>query len=215
VITSSGLGKNILMSMGWGLGLVLALSQTGCNDIIRIVPIQTPTPVVTATPIVTPLPPAVTAGPPDHIIAPAIGLDAPVIEMGWRTTDQGGQLISEWEMPDNEAAWHRNSARPGEGNNVVISGHNESTGGQVFARLEELQLGNEIILNNNQNESFTYQVIEKNIVRTFAISTEADEYLRSVTEPTSEEQLTLITCWPSWSNTHRLVIVAIPAVNKP
>ena len=65
------------------------------------------------------------------------------------------------------------------------------------------------------NESFTYQVIEKNIVRTFAISTEADEYLRSVTEPTSEEQLTLITCWPSWSNTHRLVIVAIPAMSKP
>jgi sortase A len=135
--------------------------------------------------------------------------------MGWRTVDEGGQLVSEWEMPDNEAAWHRNSARPGEGSNIVISGHNESTAGQVFARLDELQLGNEIILKNNRNESFTYQVIEKNIVRTFAISTEADEYLRSVTEPTSEEQLTLITCWPSWSNTHRLVIVAIPAMSKP
>jgi LPXTG-site transpeptidase (sortase) family protein len=215
VINSSGPGNRILTKIGWALALILALSQTGCNDIVRIVPIQTSTPVVTATLVLTPPPPAVTSGQPDHILAPAINLDAPVVEMGWRTVDKGGQSLSEWEMPDNEAAWHQNSARPGEGSNIVISGHNESTAGQVFARLDELQLGNEIILKNNQAESFTYRVIEKNIVRTFAISTEADQYLRSVTEPTTEEQLTLITCWPSWSNTHRLVIVAIPAINKP
>lgn len=193
----------------------MALSQTGCGDIVRIVPIQTPTPAVTATPVVIPPPSAVIAGTPNQIIAPLIDLEAPVVEMGWRTVGEEGQLVSEWEMPDNEAAWHRNSARPGEGSNVVISGHNESTGGKVFARLDELQLGNEIVLKNDQGASFTYQVIEKNIVRTFAISTEADEYLRSVTEPTSEEQLTLITCWPSWSNTHRLVIIAVPVVSKP
>ena len=215
MINSGGPGNSILTKIGGALVLVLALSQTSCNNIVRIVPIQTPTPVITATPVLTPSPSAVTSGQPDHILSPTINLDAPVVEMGWRAVDEGGQLVSEWEMPDNEAAWHRNSARPGEGSNIVISGHNESTAGQVFARLDELQLGNEIILKNNQNESFTYQVIEKNIVRTFAISTEADDYLRSVTEPTSEEQLTLITCWPSWSNTHRLVIIAIPAVNKP
>ena len=215
MINSGGPGNSIFTKIGWALALILALSQTSCNNVIRIIPRQTPTPVVTATPVLTPSPSAVTSGQPDHILVPPIDLDAPVVEMGWRTVDEGGQLISEWEMPDNEAAWHRNSARPGEGSNIVISGHNESTAGQIFARLDELQLGNEIILKNNRNESFTYQVIEKNIVRTFAISTEADEYLRSVTEPTSEEQLTLITCWPSWSNTHRLVIIAIPAMSKP
>lgn len=214
MINSRGLDNSILKGIIWALGLILVLLQTSCNK-IRIVPIQTPTPVVTATPVLTPPPSAVTSGQPNHIGAPVIDLDAPVVEMGWRTVDEGGRLVSEWEMPDNEAAWHRNSARPGEGSNVIISGHNESTGGHVFARLDELQLGNEIILKNNLGESFTYQVIEKNIVRTFAISTEADEYLRSVTEPTAEEQLTLITCWPNWSNTHRLVIVAIPAMNKP
>jgi sortase A len=213
VINSSSLDGNIPKGIIWALALILMLLQTSCNQ-IRIVPMQTPTPVVTATPTLTPAP-AVTSGQPDHILAPLIGLDAPVVEMGWRTSEEGGQLVSEWEMPDNEAAWHGNSARPGEGSNVVISGHNESTGGHVFARLDELQQGNEIVLKNNQGESFTYQVIEKNIVRTFAISTEADEYLRSVTEPTAEEQLTLITCWPSWSNTHRLVVVAIPTMNKP
>lgn len=213
MINLGGPDKGRITKITWLLGLVLALFQASCNDFIRIVPVQTPTPLATET-IATPLPP-ITKEPPSHIMIPAISLDAPVVEMGWRTVNQGDQQVSEWQMPDNEAAWHLNSARPGEGSNVVISGHNESTGGHVFARLDDLQLGDEITLRNSQDEPFTYHVIEKNIVRTFALSTEADEYLRSVAEPTAEEQLTLITCWPRWSNTHRLIVVAIPARNTP
>jgi sortase (surface protein transpeptidase) len=29
--------------------------------------------------------------------------------------------------------------------------------------------------------------------------------------PTADQRLTLITCWPPWSNTHRVVIVCFPA----
>ncbi len=147
---------------------------------------------------------------PNRIEAEVIGLNAPVVAMGWRVIEQGGEFVSEWEMPDSEAAWHRNSARPGEGSNIVISGHNESTGGQVFAEVEELQVGDEITLWDNSEESFVYQVVEKSIIRTFVTSAKAQDYLRTVVEPTNTEQLTLITCWPRWTNTHRLIVIAAP-----
>jgi sortase A len=149
-------------------------------------------------------------GNPTRIVVESIELDAPVVEMGWRVIEQGGQSVSEWEMPYDEAAWHRNSARPGQGSNTVISGHNESTGGQVFAELEELQLGDEIALWNDQDEPFVYHVVEKTFIRTFANSEEAQDYLKTAMDATPNEQLTLITCWPRWTNTHRLIVVAEP-----
>jgi sortase A len=143
-------------------------------------------------------------------VAEAISLDAPVIEMGWRVVQQGENWVSEWEMPDNEAAWHRNSARPGQTSNVVISGHNASTGGHVFAELDELQVGDQVTLWNDKDEPLNYYVIEKNIVRTIFNSEEAQKYLQDIMVPTAKERLTLITCWPRWSNTHRLVVIAEP-----
>ncbi|HMQ52516.1 MAG TPA: sortase [Anaerolineae bacterium] len=188
------------------------LSLPGCGGLIAIVPAQTPTP--------PPPPPPATAtsqveasfpgSPPRRIVSPAIELDAPVVEMGWRVVARDEQLVSEWNMPEQEAAWHKNSAWPGQGSNVVISGHNASAGGQVFARLDDLQLGDEITLWTDLDQSQPYQVIEKNVVRTFAMSAEAKEYLLTITQPTDHEQLTLITCWPSWSNTHRLIVIAQP-----
>lgn len=192
------------------LGLLL-IALSACGDLIQIVPVNPPTPVAVSQIVTNNIPPeTIAASPPRRIVAPTINLDAPIAEMGWRVVDQWGQLASEWEMPDEEAGWHRNSARPGEESNVVISGHNGSTGGQVFARLDELQVGDEITLWTDKPEPVVYQVIEKTIVRTFAISEEADRYLRSVSEPTAREQLTLITCWPNWTNTHRLIVIAVP-----
>lgn len=33
--------------------------------------------------------------------------------------------------------------------------------------------------------------------------------------PSEDERITLITCWPYFSNTHRLIIVARPVDTKP
>jgi sortase A len=149
-------------------------------------------------------------GMPTRIIAQSIDLDAPVVEMGWQTTERWGRVVSKWDVPDNDAAWHRNSASPGEGSNVVISGHNNSMGGRVFASLEELSVGDQITLWNDKGVSFTYQVREKKLIRALGASKEAQELLQLVVEPTSNEQLTLITCWPNWTNTHRLIVIADP-----
>jgi sortase A len=203
------LNRELVWRLGRLAGIILALiGGLGCNYIIEVVP-RTPT-AVAVSPVETPPSETAPTGLPKRIVAETIALDAPVIEMGWRVVEQNEQLISEWDMPENEAAWHRNSARPGEGGNVVISGHNASTGGHVFAELDELQVGDEIRLWNDKNEAVTYHVVEKNIVRVLISSKEAQDYLQSVMKPTAKEQLTLITCWPRWSNTHRLIVVAEP-----
>ncbi len=192
--------------------LVSLVAIIGCNNnIIQIVPISSSTPVATNTDDTLPANeffPASQA--PTRIAAPVIGLDASVVAMGWQLVEQGENWVSQWNMPELEAAWHQNSAGPGQGNNIVISGHNESTGGQIFAEVEELQVGDEITLWRDDGEAYIYQVIEKNIIRTFAVSEEAQDYLLRITQPTAQEQLTLITCWPRWTNTHRLIVIAQP-----
>ena len=79
---------------------------------------------------------------PTRIIAKSIELDAPVVAMGWDVQEEGGKIVTEWQVPEDEAAWHRNSGAPGGGSNVVISGHNNSAGGRIFANLEEVNGGN-------------------------------------------------------------------------
>lgn len=148
---------------------------------------------------------------PVWITAKSIGLDAAVVEMGWELTEQHGTVVAEWQMPEEEAAWHQNSGAPGGGSNIVISGHNNSAGGRVFANVEDLNIGDRITLRNMQGELFYYEVKDKTLVRTLGASEQTLDFLESVIRPTPTEQLTLITCWPSWSNTHRVIIKAIPS----
>ena len=209
-MTKAGHLRRVVAKLLLFFGVSLALvGISGCGSIIQIVPVSQLTPVareeLPGSPIA-----ATLASAPDRIVAETIGLDSRVVEMGWRVVERWGEQVSEWEMPETEAAWHRNSAYPGQGSNIVISGHNASTGGQVFAEIEALQIGDEITLWAANQEPFNYQVTEKTIVRTFASSDEADNYLQTITYPTSQEQLTLITCWPRWTNTHRLIVIAEP-----
>jgi sortase A len=138
------------------------------------------------------------------------GLDAPIVEMSWRLEQRGDELVSEWLVPDNESGWHRNSARPGEGSNIVISGHNSSSGGQVFGHLDDLAPGSRLTIWTDTGDAFDYQVTDKQIVRVFGATQETLAYLQQVIQPTDTERLTLITCWPSWTNTHRLIVIAEP-----
>lgn len=148
---------------------------------------------------------------PHRILSPDIDLDAKIVEMGWTTSQQWGQTVSEWNVPFSEAGWHKNSAGLGEGTNIVISGHNNSMGGRIFANVENLEIGQRLTLWNSRNEPFNYKITDRTIVRAIFASTETEAYLTQVMQRTDREQLTLITCWPSWSNTHRLVVIAEPS----
>jgi LPXTG-site transpeptidase (sortase) family protein len=193
------------------MGLTLLLAGGGCSDIIKIEFIPTPTAALvesSQTPIATGS--VSGTGIPSRIVDEVIDLDAPVVEMGWRLEKKGEQIVSQWIVPENEAGWHLNSARPGQGSNIVISGHNNSSGGHVFANLEELTVGSQLTVWTDEGESYIYQVSERRIIKAFGASQETLDYLQAVIQPTATEQLTLITCWPSWTNTHRLIIIAEP-----
>jgi sortase A len=145
-----------------------------------------------------------------RIIIPALGLDAPVQPMGWRVVGDH----TEWELPDNAAGHHIDSAFPGESGNVVISGHH-NIGGRVFAQISRIGepgvafgLGDEIILEDEVVRRFVYRVTGWRRIPEKGASPADRQENASYLIQTDSPQLTLITCWPADSNTHRVIIMA-------
>jgi LPXTG-site transpeptidase (sortase) family protein len=162
---------------------------------------HTPTPALTPTP---PGPPPASA-PPDRIVIPAIGLDAPVVPVGWTVTDEGAV----WDAADYAAGWHQGSAYPGHVGNTVLSGHHNIKG-KVFRYLIDLQPDDEVFLYVGET-AYRYVVTEKHI---FEEKGKPEAVRRANAQwiaPTDDERLTLVTCWPYTSNTHRLIVVAKPS----
>jgi len=165
------------------------------------VPVRKPTPV---DPV---------GGNPTRIVIPAIKLDAPVETVGWHTVDG----VSQWDVPDNAAGWLKTSAPLGQPGNTALTGHH-NIGGKVFRNLVKLQAGDRITLYAN-DQPFYYVVDSRRILPERGQSDEVRRANARWIQPTDDERVTLITCWPYTSNTHRLVIVAKPIApeksNKP
>ncbi len=145
--------------------------------------------------------------PASRIVIPRMGVDAPVVEVSWSIVEEGGVKKTAWETADHAAGHHANSANPGEKGNVVISGHH-SLKGAVFERLSELAPGDEVILETIEGSRYSYAVEESLILEEAGASSEERRAHARYMDPTSDETLTLISCWPSWTNTHRVVVVA-------
>ena len=146
---------------------------------------------------------------PDQIIIPKINLNAPVEIAQAVTTILDDKEYIQYLIPEEFAAgFHENSAPLGEIGNTVISGHHNAYG-EVFADLDKLEIGDVIYLYSKGN---LYQYT----VATTMILPEKDEPLEVRLEnarwilPSNDERITLVTCWPANSNTHRLIIVALP-----
>ena len=146
---------------------------------------------------------------PVHLAAPAIGLDTAVKPLGWRQVQEGDKEVSIWHMVDKAAGWHLNSVVPGQVGNAVISGHN-NIGGSVFRNLNRLQPGDEITVLTNVGTALAYTVAEVQIVPEKYASAAQRAANAQAISTTSDERLTLITCWPANSNTHRVIVVAQP-----
>jgi len=149
--------------------------------------------------------------PPTRIIAPAIGLDAQVVPMGWEIVEQKGVMVSEWVVPKNAAGWHANSALPGHGENIVLSGHHNIEG-KVFRYIVDLEPGDEITLYAD-DVPYVYAVTEKYILKEAGMPLSVRQKNAQWILPAGEERLTLVTCWPyEWpGNSHRVIVVARPA----
>ena len=88
------------------------------------------------------------------------------------------------------------SAMPGEKGNVAIAGHRTFVSGQFFKKLDELGIGDTIEL-EYEGKKIVYRVTETMIVL-------PDETW--VIGPTAEPMITLVTCTPPRSTSHRLII---------
>lgn len=192
-------------------------------------PSATPTPAPTATPTVTETAPTLTAtpiptiptlpptasptptsgAPPTRIRIAAIGLDAPVVPVGQHAVTLDGELFSQWDVPPTRAAgWHQTSAPLGAPGNTVLNGHH-NVYGEVFRYLAALKPGDWIAL-DAADRRYHYVVVQ-----TMTLAEEGQpldvraENARWIL-PTADERVTLVTCWPSYANTHRLVVIALP-----
>jgi sortase A len=146
--------------------------------------------------------------PPDRIVIPALGLDEEVRPVGWTRVFNGADETNVWETANYAAGFHENSASPGLPGNTVISGHNNILGA-VFRDLYKLSVGQRIHLVSGDRER-TYVVQESFIVQESGVG-EAERLANAMwIAPTEDERLTLVSCYPPWSNTHRAIVVARP-----
>lgn len=146
---------------------------------------------------------------PERLLIPKIDLEAPILPADPVEVEFEGDYYLQWVAPDQFAVgWHHDSAPLGEVGNTVLNGHH-NVHGEVFRRLEELEPGDQIIILGS-GKTFHYVVSLKSILpeRDQPINIRLDN--ASWIMPSEDERITLVTCWPYNSNTHRLVIVASP-----
>jgi LPXTG-site transpeptidase (sortase) family protein len=141
---------------------------------------------------------------------PKLKLSAPVVTVSQSSMEIDGEWVKTLNVPNAFAVgWSDLSAPVGARGNTVLVGHNNIYG-EVFKNLWDLEVGDEIILRGPTSERI-YKVEQR------VVFEEKDQPLQVRlanahwfgTVP--HEQLTLVTCWPYFTNSHRIVIVALPA----
>jgi sortase A len=145
-------------------------------------------------------------------VIPRIELDSSIVPIGWSAVEQEGSIIRVWEVADRIVGWHETSGYPGRVGNTVLNGHHNIKG-QVFRYLVDLEPGDQLHV-YAQDKQYTYAVTEKHILKEKGEPLSVRRENARWIEPTDDERLTLITCWPYTNNTHRLVVVAKPVPRR-
>lgn len=152
---------------------------------------------------------------PVKISIPSIKLEADIINAQNKEIIQGDKTYIQWLAPDEYAVgWHFDSAFLGEPGNTVLNGHH-NVYGKVFENLDKLVSGDVIYLYGNDFYEYEYVVSNTMILPERDVSFEDRLENARWILPSDDERVTLITCWPYFSNTHRLIIVARPIGSKP
>ena len=146
---------------------------------------------------------------PVRIMISSIDLDAPIVPSEIDFKNIAGKEYMQWFVPDEFASgWHSTSAKLGEPGNTVLNGHHNSYG-EVFKSLAEVNEG-DIIQVDSEGSRFSYQITNKMILPEKYEQLDVRMNNAQWILPSIDERLTLISCWPYESNTHRLIIVARP-----
>jgi len=143
---------------------------------------------------------------PTHLTIPSLGVDTAVVPVDASPTVVDGQAVAIWNVPGDAVGHHANSANPGEGENVVFNGHDD-LGSAVFRDLWRVQPGAAIMVRAGDT---TWQYHVETVLAPQEIGVPLAQRLANARyiEPTGDERLTLITCWPAGTNDHRIIVIA-------
>lgn len=129
-----------------------------------------------------------------YISIPKLGIkNAPIYDRG---VDKGGNML----IAKGYAVTHFSLSSPLGSGNSVLYGHDDIEG-SVFARLKDLQSGDEVDVQTATGSPVVYHVTGRTIVPPTAVQ---------ILQPTNDVRLTLFTCWPNWVDTQRVVVTAAP-----
>lgn len=138
--------------------------------------------------------------PDNHLVVPVLGVDAPI---QWSIADEKSKTDAALL---NGVVQLANSALPGQGGNIYITGHSsnyaweKSKYNAIFGHLDKLKTDDKIYL-RYKNELYIYQVTEQKTLLSDDLS------LVNITGG-SAEQLSLVTCWPVGTSDKRLAVLA-------
>ena len=97
-----------------------------------------------------------------------------------------------------DVGWYRTSGKPGQGNVMLLDGHNGGpTKEGVFKHLPELVAGDIIVIERGDGKFFRYQVVENEEVPLNEADSKMDKMLKPVVP--GKEGLSIITCTGAWS----------------
>lgn len=142
----------------------------------------------------------------NRIIIPKIGKNIPLVDVGLNSSFDFDHIENIF-MRELEKGIVRypGTAKPGEKGNAFIFGHSSNYPwmkgeyNSVFALLDELSFGDEVIVYFNQKK-YTYIIKEKKVVKPGNVKVlERDQ---------EKKELSLMTCWPIGTTINRLIVFA-------
>jgi LPXTG-site transpeptidase (sortase) family protein len=134
-----------------------------------------------------------------RLVIPKIGVDMPIVE----GPDERSLFRGSWRLPQ--------TSTPDQGGNTVLTVHRFQylAGPNTLALADKLEAGDMVLVywkTDSGIQEYDYQ-----IERTFLVTPDQTEILQNTPEP----QLTLFTCAPMFSTSHRLVIEGRPIAPTP
>ena len=189
----------------WGTGIEEAQSQNSLENRFTQIAVTTTSPPPTsispsvAEPPVTESPVTTTPTPPEPIVIkegdPMAIIDLPTIGVS-KYVVAGVETADLKKGPGH----YPGTPFPGELGNASIAGH-RTTYGEPFRHLDDLSIGDPIIITDLMGRKFTYLVSNQQVVEA------TDSWVVATTDPT-KAILTLTTCHPEFSAKQRLIISA-------
>lgn len=129
---------------------------------------------------------------PRAIYIKKLGVAARLLPMG-----VNGDSSLQAPLNINDAGWYTSSAKPGQGGAMVVDGHASQTGTNygLFAKLDTLVEGDQLIVEKGDGTKLTYKVVHTEI------DAESDVDMNKLMLPygTATQGLNLITCAGEWT----------------